>query len=428
MMMKRRTFVASLTGAAATLGVLTRSGHAAREAFDAYERELSKATNGKRWKLIRDSLTLEPGLVHLNTGSLGAMPRPVQEGLVRFIRELEQHPPSQTWGKMGQMAEVVREHAANFIGAEKDELAITGNTTEGMNMVASGLRLKPGDEVLTTNHEHAGGLSCWEYLAKQNGVRIVQIEMPVPVRDRAQFMELVEQHITKRTRVCSFSHVDTLTGMQLPLHEISQILRPRGILLVCDGAQAPGMLNINVKDLGVDTYASSSHKWMLAPKGSGLLYIRREVQDRVQPIGLHAGFGVYSASSGTRNIPQVLAHGLAMDFHNAIGRDQVERRCRELCSDLRGRLQKLKWLDAMTPAEEALSSGMVTFHLKKGNSAEVVRKIEAENKIVLKAVPATRIADSNLQSKDYNAIRFSTHVYNSEADIKRVVKALGATS
>ena len=423
--MHRRTFVTSLSAAAASIGLLPASSRAARRAFDALENELGAADDTERWKIIRETLTLEPGLIHLNTGSLGAMPRLVQEGLAGFIRELEEHPISKTWGKLGQLAETVRADAAAFIGAEKDELAITANTTEGMNMVASGLKLKSGDEVLTTNHEHAGGLSCWEYLAKRDGVRIVQIKMPVPARDKAQFLELVEKHITGRTRVCSFCHVDTLTGMPLPLREISQITRPRNILFVCDGAQAPGMLNVDVKNLGVDTYASSSHKWMLAPKGSGLLYIRKEVQDRVRPVALHAGFGVYSASSGTRNIPQILAHGLAMDFHNAIGRERVESRCRELCTDLRGRLEKLPGWEAITPQKE-LSSGMVTFRLKKGSSSELVHKLEAEHKIVVKAVPATRIVDSNLQSENYNAIRFSTHIYNVEKELELMVEALKA--
>ncbi len=404
--------------------MFARAGHAAKTALESLEADLAETDEARRWKLIRDSVTLDPGLVHLNTGSLGAMPRQVQEGLTGFVRELERHPVSKTWGEMGKLAELVRTQAAGFIGAERDEVAITGNTTEGMNMVASGLKLKPGDEVLTTNHEHAGGLSCWEYLAQHNGVRIVQIKMPVPLRDKAQFLELVERHITDRTRVCSLCHVDTLTGMRLPLREISEILRPRDILLICDGAQGPGMLNVNVKALGVDTYASSSHKWMLAPKGSGLLYIRKEVQNRVQPIGLHAGFGVYSASSGTRNIPHILAHGLAMDFHNAIGRDKVERRCRELSGHLRGRLQRLKWLELITPPEDALASGMVTFRLKKGNSAKLVHKLEAERRIVLKAVPQTRVVDARLQSEDYNSIRFSTHIYNAEMELERLVEAL----
>ena len=212
-----------------------------------------------------------------------------------------------------------------------------------MNAVAQGLSksLRPGDEILTTSHEHPGGSVCWEYLAKTQGVKIIQIPMPAPVSDRAQILRLVSDHITPRTRVCSFSHVETITGLQMPLAEIAAITRPREILLVCDGAQAPGMLRIDVKALGVDTYASSSHKWMLAPKGSGLLYIRKEAQERIQPLVLSTGYNAYTAASGTRNVAQILGHGLTMDFHNAIGRDRVEARCRALSNHLRRRLGEI---------------------------------------------------------------------------------------
>ena len=162
--------------------------------------------------------------------------------------------------------------------------------------------------------------------------------MPAPVKDKGQILELVAKHITPRTRVCSFSHVETITGLRMPLAEIAALTRPREIFLVCDGAQAPGMLQVDVKALGVDAYASSSHKWMLAPKGSGLLYIRKEVQDRIQPLVLSTGYQAYTSASGTRNVCQILGHGLAMDFHNAIGRDRVEARCRALSDHLRRRL------------------------------------------------------------------------------------------
>ena len=276
---------------------------------------------------------------------------------------------------MGAQMEAVRAKAAEFLGATIDEMVVTQNTTEGMNSVATGLKLERGDEVLTTNHEHPGGLFCWDFLAKHHGVKVVPITMPAPVRDKAQFLELVERHLTPRTKVCSFQHVDTITGMQLPMADIAAITRPRGILLVCDGAQAPGMLDVDVKALGVDTYASSSHKWMLAPKGSGLLYIRKEVQDRIQPVLLYSGYNVYTATSGTRDLPHILAHGVAMDFHNAIGRDRVEARCRELGTFLRERFGAIPSMKLLTPAQPELSSGLTSYSLSKGNHHEVYDRL-----------------------------------------------------
>ena len=129
-----------------------------------------------------------------------------------------------------------------------------------MNAVATALKLRSGDEILTTNHEHSGGMICWQHLAREFGARVVCVELPAPVADKAQLLDRITSRITGRTRVCSLSHVDTLTGCVMPLADIAQITRPKGILLVCDGAQVPGMMNVDVKALGVDTYASSSHK------------------------------------------------------------------------------------------------------------------------------------------------------------------------
>ena len=355
-------------------------------------------------------------MVHLNTGSLGATPRPVIEAVAAGMYEVEADPVSNIFGAMGTRMEDVRARAAEFLGARLDEVAITENTTSGMNAVAEAISwlLRRGDEVLTTSHEHPGGMVCWENLARHEGVKIVTIPMPAPVKDKAQILQLVKDHITPRTKVCSFSHVETITGLQMPLAEIAAITRPRNIFLVCDGAQAPGMLKIDVKALQVDTYASSSHKWLLAPKGSGLLYIRHEVQDKIQPQVLSTGYNAYTAASGTRNVPHVLGHGVAIDFHNAIGRERVEARCRSLCNHLRSQLSENPALRLLTPTQEELSGGIVSFSLKKGTSHEIYDRLHKEHNILVKVVP----------KPEYNALRFSTHVFNREEDLDRAAEAI----
>jgi isopenicillin-N epimerase len=267
-------------------------------------------------------------------------------------------------------------------------------------------------------------LSGWQYLAERDGVKIVQVRMPAPAPGQEAILELLAAAMTSRTRVCSVSHVDTLTGLQMPLKGIAAITRPRDILLVADGAQAPGMLAMDVKALGVDAYASSSHKWMLAPKGSGLLYIRREAQDRIRPVSLRAGYSVYSGSSGTRNVPHILGHGLAMDFHEALGVGRVESRCRELCRRLRTRLEAMPGLRMLTPADPALSAAMLTVALEKGRSAQVAERLFRERRMVVKVVPATLVTERSIGTRDYNALRFSTHIFNSEAEVDEAADAL----
>jgi selenocysteine lyase/cysteine desulfurase len=253
----------------------------------------------------------------------------------------------------------------------------------------------------------------WEHAATHRGVRIVEIPMPSPAQEKSQILDLVRSHITDRTRVCSFSHVCTITGFTMPLADIASITRPRGILLVCDGAQAPGMLDVNVEALGVDTYASSSHKWMLASKGSGLLYVRDAVRNRIQPVFLFSGDAPYTASTGTRNVAQILGHGVAMSFHESIGKARIESRCRQLSNYLRERLSGIPKIRLLTPAPEELSSAIVSVSLEEVSNQSVAAALRAEDFFV-KVIPKA----------EYNGLRFSTHIYNSEAELDRFASAL----
>ena len=424
--MERRAFVKGIAAAAAAVPLMPEGTAGLAERLGSLNRDLAAARSASaRWQRVRREFRLHPGLVHLNCGSIGATPRVVTDALISYLAELEGNPLANTWGGLGNEMEKVRAKGAEFIGAELDEVALTRNTTEGMNHVASGLDLRPGDEVLTTNHEHGGGMVCWQHLARTRGVVVRYIKMPNPVRDAAQILQRVEDHLTPRTRVCSFSHIDTITGLQMPLAAIAALTRPRDILLVCDGAQAPGMVAVDVKVLGVDTYASSSHKWMLAPKGTGLLYIRKEVQDRVRPAFTYSGYGVYSASSGTRNVPQIVAHGVAMEFHNAIGRSRIEARCRQLCGYARQRLAEIPQLAPITPSQRELSSGIVSFSLTSGRHSAVVAALQKRD-IFLKPAQGTYayVEDADVPKESYNALRISTHIFNDETDIDRAVEAL----
>lgn len=429
--MERRTFVKSIAASLASVPLLTEACRALDDQLQTLSTDVSTATTDlARWRRVRGEFLLNPGLVHLNTGSLGACPRLVVDAVAAHLHTIEGDPVHTLWGPLGNGMEQVRAKAAQFLGATTDEVAITRNTTEGMNAVAMGIDLAPGDEVLTTNHEHGGGMSCWQYLARRRGIKVVCLKMPAPAASTEQIVQLVTDHLTPKTRVCSFSHVETITGLQMPLAGIAAVTRPRGVLLVCDGAQAPGMLAIDVKALGVDAYASSSHKWLLAPKGSGLLYVRKEAQDRVRPIMFADGYQAYSGSFGTRDVAGVLGHGVAIDFHNAIGRERIEARCCQLNQYLRDRFARIPALRLLTPSQPELSSGIATFALDrpKGANGELAGHLLAAYNIAVKTVPGTYayVPDPDVPREDYNALRFSTHLYNDEHEIDRTADAIAA--
>jgi len=436
--MQRRKFVKTLAAAAVAAQALPQAGEAMEDQLARLSADLNEpAIGGKKWQRVRSEFTLNQGITHFNTGSVGAVPRVVIDTVCQYMRQDQIDPYSKAFESAPSVGpNLVREKAAEFLGVDVDEVTVTRNTTEGMNQVATGLHLNRGDEVLTTNHEHGGGMICWQYLAKHHGVKIRYMKMPNPVVDKAEILELIEENITPRTRVCSFSHIDTITGLQMPMADIAKITRAKDILLVCDGAQGPGMLDVNLRALGVDTYASSSHKWLLAPKGSGLLYIRREVQDRIQPVmffhtgGTGKGLSAYGAASGSRNVPHILGHGVAIDFHNAIGRTNVEARCRALSNLVRQRLHEIPALKLLTPEEPELSSGMVSFGLDpaKGNNGEICARFRAEHNIILKTVQGTYAyvpaEDFTVARPNYNAIRISTHIFNSKDEIEKMAELM----
>ena len=421
--MERRGFVKTLAAATLPWSRLSGTAHALEE----LEKDLAAAGEGaSRWSRLRQEFQLKPGFAHFNTGSCGAAPKAVTEAVARYSHELEGDPVRNTFGGLGSGMEDVRRLAAEFLGSDLSEIALTRNTTEGMNGVATGIDWEPGDEVLTTNHEHGGGMVCWQHVRKHRGVVVKYLKMPTPLRDKDEFLDLLERHLTPRTRVCSLMDVDTITGLRYPLADVARITRPRGVLLVCDGAQSPGMLDVDVKALGVDTFASSSHKWMLAPKGSGLLYIRREVQDRVQPVFLYSGYGGYSASSGTRDVAGILGHGVAMEFHNLLGRNRVEARCRQLSARLRGHLERIPRVRILTPAQPELSGGILTFSVDGLSAGLLARRLLEEHDMAVKVAQGTYafVPDDDMEGESYNALRVSTHIYNDDADVDRLAAAV----
>ncbi len=386
------------------------------------------------WSRVGDEFLLRSGLMHFNCGSIGATPRAIIEAYKSYIDVMETDPIAHAWsGYDGAQAEAVLDKARRFVGARtRSEMLLTRNTTEAMNLIASGIRWQSGDEVLTTDHEHAGGIICWLHMQQMAAIHLRQIHLPTPVTDKAEILQRIEDGITERTRVVSVSHVNTTTGLRMPLADIARITRPRGILLVADGAQAPGMLDVNVRDLGVDAYASSSHKWMLAPKGTGLLYIRGEASAQIRAMSASTGdgiqHGVYMAGGGTRNTPLMVAHGDTMDFHDIIGRQRVEARVLQLNRYLRDRLRPLPTLVPVSPEDPELASAMVSY-APVGTTVNRIASRLLDWGFRIKSTHYNSVyGDNSIEAQDQQVIRLSTHIFNNEEQIDKLVAALASAT
>ena len=356
------------------------------------------------------------GIVYLNTGALGATPRPVMEKTVQAWHELEGNPAGLGYGSLEAAAEAVRAKGAKLLGCSVDELMITNSTSDGMNTVAQGLTLSTGQRVLTTDQEHPGGRVCWDYCARKFGAVVDTI----PIRPGDTIRAIVDRFaaaITARTRVITVSHVLTSTGFRMPIAEISALARSRNCLVVVDGAQAAGAIRVDVKALGCHAYATSGHKWIQGPKGTGLLYLRADARGAIDPIALQGGREAYTASSGVRNLPGLIGLGAAIDYLDATGFSLVEAHGLALRSRLLEGLRQLPQVTVVSPPAGPSASAILTFALP-GNveSNAFATTLRDKHRLIVKSVP----------KEWHNGLRISTHICNTEPDVDALLRALKA--
>lgn len=410
----RRAFLSSL-GALSAVSLLPRPVWP--EASGGVARDVRAPRDARGLARSPDDFAFAPGLVYLQTGSLGPTPKPVMERTIAAWKELELNPAAYGYGTQEQAMDGVRAKAASFIGCTTDELVLTNCTTEGMNWVAQGLTFAAGDRVLTTDQEHPGGRVCWDYVARRHGVAIDVVAIPPGENDAQAIVDRFAKGITPRTRVLSFSHLLSSTGLRMPVAELSALARQRGCIAVVDGAQAVGGVAVNVKALGCHVYATSGHKWLMAPKGTGLLYLSEELGRTIDPVTLESGRGAYTASTGVCSIPSVLGLGAAIDYVATIGMARVESHNLSLRSRLQAALADVPKLRVVSPAPGPLASPLLSFALSGGATGGALhQRLRERHNVEVKVVPGNW----------FNGNRISTHLFNTEQDVDALVRALRA--
>ena len=357
---------------------------------------------------------LAPGLAYLQTGSVGPSPKPVVDRTLAAWMELEKNPVHQGYRIQSPALEQVRDKAAAMLRCTHDEIILTHGTTDGMNAVAIGLNLEPGDRVLTTDQEHGGGHHCWDYLARRRGIVLDHVPIPPGENDAAAIVDRFRKAITPKTRVLSFSHVLYTTGLRMPVSELSTLAREHGCLAVVDGAQALGGIDVDVQALGCHVYATTGHKWMLGPKGTGLLFLREDARERVQLIAEQAGRQAQSDSTGLINLPGVIGLGAAIDYNHAIGIGKIETHNLELRNRLFELLGHVPKVRIVSPAPGPMASPLLTLQLPGGvNPRELMERMLEKHQVMLKQLPLLP-----------NGLRFSMHFFNTMQDVERAVEGL----
>jgi isopenicillin-N epimerase len=408
-MQARRDFLRQVvpTGAAGLIGLKTNwiervvsatSAVADRPAADV-------AADESYWREIQQAFTLDRTIINLNNGYTCPSPRVVHEALKRYLDMSNQAPIHYMWNLLEPNIESVRRNLAAEAGCDPEELAITRNASEGLQIAQLGIDLQPGDEVLTTNQDYGRMLDTWEQRVLRDKLKLTKISFPVPTTNVAELKDRFERAITPKTKVIHFCHITNLTGQLFPVRDIARMARGRGIQTIVDGAHAFAHFPFKLRDLEVDYYGTSLHKWLLAPVGTGFLYVRRENIEKLWPLTPPPA----SKMKDIRKFEEVGTHPAAnhnaiaeaLVFHQAIGIERKSARLRYLTDRFATRLEK-------HPRVKILSS-------RRPDQAWGLANVSLDGVDVSKAYDFLwtkyRIITAAIKHAEYQGLRVTPNVY-----------------
>jgi selenocysteine lyase/cysteine desulfurase len=374
-----------------------------------------------RWSRIRKLFPLTRDRVYFNTGGLGPPSRLVLDTLCE---------QTQLQAERGEtyhgLFEQVRDTTARFFGADASEIAFNRNATEGNSIIAAGLDLRAGDEVIFESHAHPGGSIPWMVQQKEKGirVRIFEPDSQLPENNLDRIFSLVNE----RTRVIQVSHLTAPTGILFDVQAIAREARARGIWFHIDGAQSAGMIPFDLHEIGCDSYATSGHKWLNGPQGSGILYIARERIDEVacSHAGAYSDNGyelpdtfsynptVQRHEYGTRDAATILGIETALRLQERIGRGRIAEHGKALVDQCREALSEIPGLEILTPVHPDMYHSMITFRLEGKIAGDITSALTNEHNLRCREV----------NERNLNAVRISWHVYNDTADIPKLTEAV----
>jgi isopenicillin-N epimerase len=429
-LISRREFVAGSvyvpTAALALAGGTTLArGRSARAAADAlFERARgsespeSLAQEEAFWFQVGQAFTVDRSIINLNNGGVSPSPRIVQDAVKRHLDYSNNAPAYTMWQVLEPQRETVRERLAAAFGADKEEIALTRNASEGLQICQFGIDLKRGDEVLTTDQDYPRMLNAFKQRERRDGIVLKQFSIPTPCDDPSLLVDLFRRNITPKTRLILVSHMIFLTGQILPVREIVALARSKGIPAIVDGAHALAHFVFKLSDLDCEYYASSLHKWLFAPHGTGLLYVRR---DRIADLWpLMAAEPKQDADIrkfeeiGTHPAANYLAVAEALTFHEGIGPKRKQARLIYLRDYWAHRLLRHDRVRLHTSLKPVLACGFATVQIDGVDSTRLAEWLWEEHHILVSAIV----------HPDFEGVRISPSVYSTLPELDRFIDAM----
>jgi selenocysteine lyase/cysteine desulfurase len=421
--MERRNFFKYLAGGSAfTLYSLTKANAAIYQNLALLNQDYfqDESPDGPYWESVAKHFIFQDNFIMMNNGTVGPMPQPVFNTLMKYFK-IQATNPYDFYNFLPRKRDEIRMRLAKFINASPDEVVINRNTTEGMNLFANGLDLTEGDEVIMSSHEHPGGLHPWKLKEKRYGIKVKEVNPGAPPKSVDEVINAFKNAITPRTKVFSVSHTVYITGLIFPVKELSDLAHENNILVIADSAHGMGMLNIDVKKLGIDAFASSPYKWLGAPTGCGVLYVKKEIQDRLWPCIASSGWDTYENARkfetlGQRAEALFFALGEAVDFQNVIGKTRIERRIKSLAGYLKDELKAIPKVRLHTSTDQYLSGGLTAFSIEGVKPETIVNYLREKYNVVIRTIGRDR--------DNTRGVRVSTHIYISRKHIDMVLEGV----
>ena len=365
------------------------------------------------WSIIQNSFSVTRGIINLNNGGVSPSPRIVTEALIRYLWQQEDATAYTMWQILEPQSETIRTGLAQLFGCDREEIAITRNTSESLEILLMGMDLKSGDEILTTTQDYPRMLTTLRQREKREGVKLKLIQIPIPPKNLDEITAAFEKGITNRTRLILMAHQINITGQITPVKAICEMARAKGIETIVDGAHSFAQFDFKQKDIGCDYFGTSLHKWLYAPKGTGLLYVKKEKIEKLWPLMAAESKQISDIRKfeeiGTHSAAPRLAIGEALLFHNGIGAKRKEARLRYLSRYWMNQLKDVPKIRFNTSFEPNQSCAIANVNIEGVKPDDLSKYLFDKHHIF--TVPITH--------EEFQGIRITPNVYTTLTELDR---------
>ena len=423
-MANRRNFVKQigLMAGAFSANSLFNQAHAAEfEHINLIKQDVSAkdlAMDEDYWSIIQQSYTTSPALINLNNGGVSPSPRIVQDAVERFNKMTNEGPSYYMWRILDQGREPLRDKLAQLAGADPEEIAVNRNATEALNTVIFGLNLKAGDEIIGTKQDYPNMINAWRQRAQRDGIVYNQISFQFPIENDEEIVAGFEKAITPKTKIIHITHIINWIGQILPVKKITDMAKKHGIETIVDGAHSFGLLDYNIPDLGCDYYGTSLHKFLSAPIGSGMLWIKKEKIEKIWPLVCNDkpnGTDIRKFETlGTRSFPIEQGIGEAVNFQNGIGSKRKEERIRYLKNYWATRVQNIAKVKIHTSFKDEYACAICGVSVDGMTPGELDSALFSNYKIHTVGIVWENIS----------CVRITPHVYTRIQELDKLVMAI----